>query len=72
MTRKPRVGRFVNLFVVECGWRFRHAPIFPTQFDLLRGTGPHRKPSTGHRLLVFSHTSMVLVVLALSSSEGLQ
>ena len=43
-TRKLRVGRFVNLLVVSCGWRFRHAPIFPTQFDVLRGTVPRRKP----------------------------
>ena len=26
---------------------FRHAPMSPTQFDLLRGTVPYRKPSTG-------------------------
>ena len=32
---------------------------------------PHRKPSTGNRRLVFSHKSMVLVVLALRTSEGL-
>ena len=70
--RKPRVGRFVNLLAVECGWRFRYTPISPTQFDLLRGTVPHRKPSTGNRRLVFSHTSMALVVLALRTSEGLQ
>ena len=57
-TRKLRVGRFVNVLVVQCSWRFRHAPISPTQFDLLRGTVPHRKPSTGNRRLVFSHTSM--------------
>ena len=28
-------------------------------FNLLLGTVPHRKPSTGNRRLVFSHTSMV-------------
>ena len=64
------------------GWPFRelvgdlmwlaYAPIFSTQFDRLRGTVPHRKPSTENRRLVFSHTSMVLVVLALRTSEGLQ
>ena len=54
-------------------WRaFRPAPISPTQFDLLRGTVPHRKPSTGNRRLVFPHTSTVLVGLALRTSEGLQ
>ena len=36
------------------------------------GTVPHRKLSTGNRRLVFSHTSMVLVVLALRTSEGLR
>ena len=47
-------------------------PIFPTQFDLLGGTVPHRKPSTGKRRLVIWHTPMILVVLALHTSEGLQ
>ena len=44
-------------------------PDISTQFDLLRGTVPHRKPSTtANRRLVFSHTSMVLVVFALRTS----
>ena len=70
--KKLRVNRFVNMLVVYCGGRFRYDPIFPTQFDLLQGTAMHRKPSTGNRCLVLSHTSMVLVVLALHSIEGHQ
>ena len=30
--------------------------MFPTQFDLFRGTIPRRKPSTEKQRLVFSHT----------------
>ena len=47
-------------------------PDILAQFDLLRGTIPRRKRSTGNQRLVFSHTSMVLVVLVSRTSEGLQ
>ena len=70
-TWKLRIGRFVNFLVVDCDWRFRHTPIFPMQFDLLRGTVTRRKPSTGNRRLVLSHTPRVLLVLALKIREGL-
>ena len=55
-TRKLRVGRFVNSLKVSCGWRFRHAPTFPTQFDLLRGTVPRQKSFIGKRRWTFLRT----------------
>ena len=70
--RKLRVVRFVDLLVVHGVGRFRHTPIFPTQFDLLRANVPRRKPFTGRERLVFSHTSMVLLVFALHVREGHQ
>ena len=63
--RKLRIDRLVKLLVVLRGWRLRHAQIIPTQFDLLRGTVPRRKPFAGKQRLVFSHILMILLVLAL-------
>ena len=63
---------FRELAGVLMGLAIPTRPDFSSQFDLLRGTVPHRKPATGNRRLVFWHTSMVLVALALHTSEGLQ
>ena len=45
-------------------------PDISTQFDMLRGTVPRRKPFNEKRRSVFSRTLVVLLVLALNIKEG--